>query len=92
MSSDSEEKAEPGLADQVVENARQSHFTLSLGAVVDDHKWRFGVPFVLSGNVDGDLPLVVDLMRVDDESFEIVRIDRTKLFAGNSWVVNLGLF
>src|ERR1700722_4119102 len=55
------------LGDQVVEDARQFHAGPPSGTVVDDHERRFTVRLVLRWNVNSDLPLVVDVVSLDDQ-------------------------
>ena len=63
---------------------------LPAGAVVDDLERRFGARFVLRGNVDRDLALVVDGVRLDDQRLRVVRIDLSELLAGDAGIEELG--
>ena len=74
------------LGDQVIENGLHPE----PGAVVDDHERCLGAFLVLSGNVNSDLALVVDVVRLDDQRLRVVRIDLPELLAGNARIEELG--
>ncbi len=78
------------LGDQVVEDGLAAPCWVPAGAVVDDHERRFTARFVLRGNVDRDLPLVVDVVSLDDQRLRVVRIDLAELLAGNAGIEELG--
>ena len=45
-----------------------------------------GARLVLGGNVDGDRPLVVDVVRLDDQRLRVARIDLAELLAGDAGI------
>ena len=79
------------LCNEVVEDPGHDHVRVSLGTVVRNHKWGCGVRLVLCRNVDGDLSLVIDFVRVNDEGFGILRIDGAEHLPGNPRVINSGV-
>ena len=50
----------------------------------------FAARFVLRGNVDRDLALVVDVVGLDDQRLRVFRIDLSELLAGDAGIEELG--
>ena len=80
------------LGDQVVQHVGDHLVGLSLRSVVTDHEGNRAALFVLSGNVYGYLPDVIDLVGLDDQSLGVLRIDLAEDLAGDPGVEQIGGF
>ena len=57
---------------------------------MNDHERRVAAGLVLSGDVNGDLPFVVDVVRFDDQRLRVFRIDFAEDLASDAWVEEFG--